>query len=357
MQNAECGVRNRLRIPGVAEDRDSFAMPEAYKRLVVGLSPQMRGILGEAVLHRLTDAHPHVRVVFAGDVAEFSPLAAGADAVLVSPPFSIPPQWLASGARLRWVQAATAGVDFLLSPELRTAHHVAITSTKGPMGPLMAEHVVMLMLALARDLPGFLQDQAERRWRHMVDERPMAQLFEKTIAILGVGAVGGNLARMCKAGFGMTVLGLARTRRNDPHVDRYFHRDELSTALAEADFVALTLPLTPATERIIDAAALAAMKPTAYLVNVSRGRLVDEEALVAALRSGRLAGAGLDATPVEPLPAASPLWEMPNVIITPHVAPARDRLGEHMVDFWCENIRRFAEGQELLGLVDRQAGY
>lgn len=332
-------------------------MPEAHKRLVVGLSPQMRGILGEGVLRRLAEAHPNVLVQFAEDTVDFTTPAAEADAVLISPPFAIPREWLASGARLRWVQAATAGVDFLLTPALRAAHHVAITSTKGPMGPLMAEHVVMLMLALARDLPGFLQDQAERRWRHMVDERPMAQLFEKTIAILGVGAVGSNLARMCKAGFGMTVLGMARTRRGDPHVGRYFDRDELYAALAAADFVALTLPLTPATERIIDATALATMKPTAYLVNVSRGGLVDEEALVAALRSGRLAGAGLDATAVEPLPASSPLWEMPNVIVTPHVAPARDRLGEHMVDFWCENIRRFAEGQELLGLVDRHAGY
>jgi phosphoglycerate dehydrogenase-like enzyme len=317
----------------------------------------MQGILGKAVLRRLADAHPHVRVVFADDVAEFSTRAAEADAVLVSPPFSIPPEWLAAGAHLRWVQAASAGVDFLLTSELRTAHHVAVTSTKGPMGPLMAEHVVMLMLALARDLPGFLQDQVERRWRHMVDERPMIQLLGKTIAILGVGAVGGNLARMCKAGFGMTVLGLARTRRNDLYVDRYFDQEELHASLAQADFVALTLPLTPATAQIIDTAALAAMKPTAYLVNVSRGGLVDEEALVAALRSGRLAGAGLDATAVEPLPASSPLWEMPNVIITPHVAPARDRLGEHMVDFWCENIRRFAEGHEMLGAVDRLAGY
>ncbi|MCL4863397.1 MAG: D-2-hydroxyacid dehydrogenase [Caldilineaceae bacterium] len=332
-------------------------MPEAHMRLVVGLSPQMRGILGEGVLRQLAEAHPDVMVFFAEDKVDFTTLAAEADAALVSPPFTIPSEWLATGARLRWVQAATAGVDFLLTPALRTAPHVAITSTKGPMGPLMAEHVVMLMLALARDLPGFLQDQAERRWRHMMDERPMAQLFEKTIAILGVGAVGGNLARMCKAGFGMTVLGLARRRRNDPHVDRYFDREGLHAALAQADFVALTLPLTPATERIIDEAALAAMKPAAYLVNVSRGGLVDEEALAAALRSGRLAGAGLDATAVEPLPAGSPLWEIPNVIITPHVAPARDRLGEHMVDFWCENIRRFAEGRELLGLVDRLAGY
>jgi phosphoglycerate dehydrogenase-like enzyme len=185
----------------------------------------------------------------------------------------------------------------------------------------------------------------------------MVQLYEKTIAILGVGAVGGNLARICKAGFGMRVWGLARTRQTNPYVDHYFNIAELHAALAEADVVALCLPQTSVTERIIDAQALAAMKPGAYLINVARGGLVDEEALIRALQRGHLAGAGLDATAVEPLPAESPLWAMPNVIITPHVAPARDRLAEHMVDFWCKNIRRFAEGQELLGVVDRYAGY
>ena len=185
----------------------------------------------------------------------------------------------------------------------------------------------------------------------------MVQLFGKTIAILGVGQVGGHLARICRVGFGMRVLGLARTRLDHPHVDRYVDRAELPAALAEADVVALCLALTPATERIVDAAALAAMKPSALLVNVARGGLVDESALIEALRAGRLGGAGLDATAVEPLPADSPLWDLPNVIITPHVAPGRDRLAEHLTDFWCENLRRFAEGEPLLGVVDREAGY
>src|SRR5262249_25424427 len=159
-------------------------------------------------------------------------------------------------------QSVPAGVNNLLTPVLVAAEHVAITSSKGPMGPLMAEHIVLLMLALARDLPGYLADMAERRWRFLQDERPMAQLFRKPIAIVGVGEVGGNLARICRVGFGMRVLGLGRTRRDNPHVDRYFDRADLHAALGEADVVALCLALTPETERIIDAAALAAMRPS-----------------------------------------------------------------------------------------------
>ena len=327
-------------------------------RVLVGLPARLGQIVAGAALPKLYSAHPNVQVEVTDDPESFAATGQEADGViLASPPFRISPQWLAPVGRLRWIQSIPAGVDSLLTPDLKAARQVIITATKGPMGPLMAEHVVLLMLALARSLPGFLQDQAERRWRHMRDEWPMTQLFEKTIVILGVGAVGGNLARICQAGFGMRVLGLAHTRRDNPFVNRYFDRDELHAALAEADVVALCMALTPATRRIIDQAALAVMKPTALLVNVARGGLVDEEALAAALRSGRLAGAGLDATAVEPLPAGSPLWEIPNVIITPHVAPARDRLNEHIIDFWCDNIRRFAEGQPLLGVVDRDAGY
>jgi D-2-hydroxyacid dehydrogenase (NADP+) len=264
---------------------------------------------------------------------------------------------LEPGGRPRWIHSLAAGVDRLLTPELLAAEHVTVTSSKGPMGPLMAEHAVMMMLALARDLPGFMRDQSERRWRFLADERPMVDLLGKTVAILGVGNVGSHVARICKLAFGMRVLGMARTRRDDPHVDRYFDRAELLDALAEADFVVLALALTPETDGIVDAAALAAMKESAYLINVTRGAQVDETALIEALRSGSIAGAGLDSVTQEPLAADSLLWDLPNVIITPHVSPGRDRFAERMVDFWCENIRRFADGEELLGQVNRVAGY
>ncbi len=326
--------------------------------VLAGIPEGVRKIFGEDQLRRLASAHARAEVVVADDPDRFTALLPRADAVLIWPSMAqlLMPA-LYPGSRLRWIHSLPAGVDGLLTPELIAANHVRLTSSKGPMGPMMAEHALMLMLALARDLPGFLRDQAEQRWRFLADERPMVDMFGKTVLIMGVGAVGGHLARMCKAGFLMHVLGTARTRRDHPHVDRYIGPSELHAALGEADFVALCLAHTPETDRIIDAAALAAMKPTAYLVNVVRGRLVDEEALVAALGEGRIAGAGLDATAVEPLPAESPLWGMPNVIITPHVSPGRDHMVGALVGFWCENIRRFAEGEPLRGVVDRDACY
>ena len=333
-------------------------MADAALFVLFGAPPGLQAAVGARELERLTTAHPRVRVEIVSDGARFAQMLPEADAAMVFVGFSalLGPA-LHPGGRLRWVQAITAGVDHLLTPEVMSARHVTLTATKGPMGQLMAEHIVMLMLALARNLPGYFQEQREGRWRGMLSERPAIALFGRTVAILGVGSVGGSLARICKLAFGMRVLGLARTRRDDPHVDRYVERLDLPAALAEADFVALTLAHTPETERIIDADALAAMKPGAYLINVTRGALVDEEALLAALRSGHLGGAGLDSVVEEPLPPESPLWTAPNVIITPHVSPGRDRFGSEVVGFWCDNVRRFAEGEPLLGLVDRDAGY
>ena len=267
---------------------------------------------------------------------------------------------LAYSPRLRWVQSITVGVEPFLTPAFVAARHIVFTSTKGPMAVSMAEHAVALLLALARDLRALAADQEGKRWRSGAEisaSGGMIELCGRTMAVLGVGAVGSHLACICTAGFGMRVLGMSRVRRNDPNVDRWFDRADLHVMLREADVVALAMPDTPSTNRIIDAAALAAMKPSAYLINVSRGALVDEAALVEALRTGRIAGAGLDAFPVEPLPTDSPLWSAPNVVMTPHISPRTAAVGPRMVDLWCENIRRFAERQPLLGLVDRQAGY
>src|SRR5215831_2700818 len=162
--------------------------------VLVGLPSQAREIIGEANLRRLVDAHPQVRVDIVESPERFATRVSEADAVIVWRFFHLPPQALARDTRLRWVQVIQAGVDPLLTPELIAAEHITITATKGPMGPLMAEHIVLLMLALARDLRGFLQDQAEHRWRSLIDERSMTQMFAKTIAILGVGTIGAHLA-------------------------------------------------------------------------------------------------------------------------------------------------------------------
>lgn len=325
-------------------------MPE---RLTVIASPHF--VVRPEQLARLGQAHPRVDVRFVSSVEEFAAALPDADGAVTGYPPS--GELLASAPRLRWVQAMAAGVERFLTPELRAAR-LSLTATKGPMGVLMAEHAVALLLALARDLPRFFDDQRERRWRRYPGERgPLTELCDKTILILGVGTVGGELARICKLGFQMRVLGLSRTAHADPHVDRSVDRADLASALAEADVVSLSLPVTPATTRIIDAAALAAMKPGAFLINVARGQLIDEPALIAALQRGRLGGVGLDTFAKEPLAPESPLWSFPNVIVTPHTSAITDHLGDRFVAFWGENIRRFAEGDPLLGLVDQEAGY
>ncbi len=322
--------------------------------LLVGVPENYR--LGGPAFQRLHQAHPRVQVRLIHDLSAFAAQVGEADAVIGSRPYlKLSSEVLKPEGRLRWVQTTTAGVDQVVTPDLLAAAHVTITCIKGPPGPLMAEHAVLLMLALSRNFPAYLKNQERHLWRREGQEWP--PLHGHTIAILGVGSSGSNLARVCKIGFGMTVLGMSRTPRAHPHVDRCFDQSELLQVLPEADFVVLCLPNTPATQRIIDSAALAAMKSTAYLINVSRGALIDEGALIAAMRAGSIAGAGLDVTTADPIPQESPLWDLPNTIITPHIATESVKLSASVVDFWCENVRRFAENEPLLGVVDRQTGY
>lgn len=305
---------------------------------------------------RLLGAHSRVRVELVDSPEALAERLPEADGIVTAS--ALPPGALARGARLRWVHSMSAGVESFLTPELRAAERIVVTASKGPLGEAMAEHALALMLALARNLSGFLADQHSRRWRRMmVEQAHVTELVGRTIVILGVGSVGGHLARMCKLGLGMRVLGMARARRDHPQVDRYFERSDLHVALLEADVVSLSLPASAATEHIINAGALAAMKSTAFLVNVARGRLIDEEALIVALRSGKIAGAGLDTLTVEPPPNESPIWQLPNVLITPHTSAVTDRLAARLVDFWADNIARFAEERPLRGVVDRDAGY
>lgn len=155
----------------------------------------------------------------------------------------------------------------------------------------------------------------------------------------------------------MTVLGMSRSRRDHPHVDQHFNRDDLLAVLPKADFVVLCLPRTPQTTHIIDAPALQAMQPPAFLVNVSRGALIDEDVLIAAMRAGSIAGAGLDVTAHDPVPEDSPLWDLTNTIITPQIPTETLQMSDAVVEFWCENVRRFADNEPLPGLMSRQAGY
>jgi D-2-hydroxyacid dehydrogenase (NADP+) len=334
------------------------------RTIAVGIPTEMiehmfGGTFGrDGLAGRLNQAHPDVRVSLTDSPVDFAAAALEADAVFLGwGPFRLPAAVLQPGSRLRWVHSNPAGISLWLLEALRDRPEIAFTSSKGPMGASMAEHAAAMLLSLARDLPAHQREQSAHYWRGLTEGGAMTLLQGKTAALLGVGAVGGHLARILHAGFGMRVLGMTHTSRDNPHVDRYFTRDELLAVLPEADVVALTLPATAETTHVIDRAALAAMKPGAILVNVARGSLVDEAALVDALREGRLKGAGLDAFEEEPLPADSPLWSLPNLVMTPHRSAITDGVADAIVAFWTDNIRRFAAGQPLQGTVNRTAGY
>jgi D-2-hydroxyacid dehydrogenase (NADP+) len=332
------------------------------RSVLVGMPKDYQEGMFKEHFHRLFDAHPNVRVTVTDSPVEFANLLTSADGVVFHPAFKFPPVALSNSSQLQWIHSLPAGADHWLTPELAAAEHITITATKGPMAPLMAEHAVMLMLALARRLPEYLKDQEKHEWNRMGGNlRSTTQMLGNTICVLGVGRTGGIIARVCKVGFGMRILGMSRTNRDHPHVDRYFDRDQLHEAIGESDFVVLTMALTPATTKIMNKEALAAMKSTAYLINVARAGLVEQDALIDALRSGIIAGAGLDdvigGSVTEPLPEDDPLWDVPNLIITPHISAGSERFGEYMIDFWCANIRHFAEGEPLEGVVNRHEKY
>jgi phosphoglycerate dehydrogenase-like enzyme len=264
----------------------------------------------------------------------------------------VTPQILARAGQLRWVHSPSAGVDADLSPEM-LASDVVLTSSVGNGAIPLAEHSMLLMLMLNRDVPRWLRAQAEHHW----DRFTHGELAGLTLGIYGLGNSGIDLARKAKA-FDLRVLGVRRRPdQPSPYVDEVYGEDGLPQLLAESDFVVVTAPSTPATTGRFDRKAFAQMKPTAYFICISRGGIADDDALLEALREGRIAGAGLDAHGVEPLPADSPFWDLPNVIVTPHngaTSRSTARRGEEIV---LDNLRRFVSAAPLRNVVDKTAGY
>jgi D-2-hydroxyacid dehydrogenase (NADP+) len=246
---------------------------------------------------------------------------------------------------LEWVQCLLAGHEHVTAA-LIDRPDVVITTVRGIHGPQMAETVLLHMLLLARGVRRQLADQAARRWR----PGPQPLLDGRVVGIVGLGASGQRIARTCH-GLGMTVYGISRRDAEVDGVDRLFARCDLLEVAGTVDFLVLALAAEPGTERLIDETVLGAMRPTACLINVSRGSVVDEPALVAALTGGEIAGAGLDVFSVEPLPSDSPLWGLDNVVITPHVAGRSDRYPEQTMAVVEPNLRAFASG-DLLGLIN-----
>ena len=256
---------------------------------------------------------------------------------------------IASAPRLAFIQSISAGTDQYGREALQAAG-IRVANAQGVNERAVAEHAIALILAMARQIPQARDNQTAKNWRGMIGDisRREDELGGKTLLIVGMGRIGSRLATLAKA-FDMRVIGTKRDpSKGAGAADRVVGEDGLMAALAEADFVALTCPLTPKTENLIDAKALAVMKPSAYLINVARGKVVNEPALVEAMQKGRIAGAALDCVWEEPLPASSSLWTAPNVLITPHTAGETRRYEDNVLDLLMENLARMWKGESTL---------
>ena len=261
-----------------------------------------------------------------------------------------------SASGLRWVQATSAGageqVDAAgLSRE--ELERVIVTSAAGVHAGPLAEFALLGLLAFTKDLPRLLADQHAHRWGHY----PVGELSGRTLLIVGLGQIGEEVARLAAA-FGMRVIGVSRSGTADsPHVHEMRRTAELDECLPVADAVVISAPLTEETRGLIDAAAIARMQPGTILVNVGRGGVIDEQALIEALRSGRIAGAALEVFAHEPLPADSPLWDLPGVLVSPHTAGLSLREDERIVSLFVENLGRYLRGEPLRNRVDPELLY
>ncbi|MBN1955806.1 MAG: D-2-hydroxyacid dehydrogenase [Anaerolineae bacterium] len=260
-------------------------------------------------------------------------------------------QLVLGAPNLRWLHTISAGVEHVLFPEL-IASDVVVTNARGIFAPQIAETVVAYVLAVAKHLPRFFAQQQEHRWEVI----PLQELGGRTVGIVGMGGIGAAVARRCRA-FDMRVIGLRKHPRPTAWADAVLPASRLHDLLAQSDFVVVTTPLTRETQGMIGRSELAAMKPDGWLINVARGGVVDEAALIAALRGGEIGGACLDVFAEEPLPMYSPLWDMPNVIITPHNSWSSPQLERRAVDLFLENLQRYVGGESLLNIVNKQAGY
>lgn len=259
---------------------------------------------------------------------------------------------LAAAPGLQWVHSASAGVDGLITPELRE-RGIVLTNSAGVYAVPIAEWVLHALLSIVKHGPELWAAQQAKRWH---DAPPLGELAGKTITILGAGGIGGEIARRAAA-FDMQVWGINRSGRAVAHVARIWSGDTWRDALPYTDFLVIATPLTAATRRMIGGRELALLPPHAWLINVARGGIVDEAALITALHENKLGGAALDTFEQEPLPSDSPLWTLPNVIISPHHSGSSPRSTERAIDLFLDNLHRFVQGAELRKIVDLEAGY
>ena len=298
---------------------------------------------------RVKGAVPSLEVVVAEDEAAARAAIGRADCAFGT----LPANWLPHATRLRWLQAPQAAPPAGYYYPALVAHAAVVTNFREIYNDHIGAHIMAFVLAFARDFPRYLPQQARREWKPAPLDTGVVHLPEATALIVGVGGIGAEAARLAAA-FGMTVVGVDARRRDAPPGVAELHGPEaLDALLPRADFVILTVPHTPATEEFMNRARFQKMKRSAFFINIGRGKTTRLDDLVAALRAGEIAGAGLDVFEQEPLPADHPLWTMPGVLITPHTAGFGPYLDERRFEILLDNCRRFVAGEPLRNVVDK----
>lgn len=311
-------------------------------------------------LHELTTEQKQIIKDTAPDyeliVGKYKELPSGTVAqadILLGWSSAIKEEALNDNSRVRWIQVWSAGVDRMPLQELKQ-NHVILTNASGVHGIPITEQIFSMLLAYTRNLHHAVRYQTENRWDKSGTFR---ELHGKTIVIVGVGQIGSTTAKVAQA-FGMKTIGVRRSGKSDPHIDVMYTTEQLDQALAEGDFIINILPLTDETKGLYDTGRFDAMKEGAFFVNVGRGPSVDTEALLVALKSGKLSGAGLDVYEQEPLPSDHPLWDMDNVIMTPHTAGDTVHYNDRVLDIFIENLKAYRQGVDLpRNVIDYEKSY
>ncbi|HMD15943.1 MAG TPA: D-2-hydroxyacid dehydrogenase [Terriglobales bacterium] len=305
---------------------------------------------------RLQQEFPQVNVVNLPDYKRVAEEIADAEVVIA---WSIRPEQIAAAKRLRWIHSPAAAVHQLMFPELVNSD-VVLTNAREVHGPVVAEHVIALIFALAKKIPGSVLLQQKHVWGQQIlwDEPPrVREVAGATVGLIGLGSIGRAVAKSAKA-LGMRVIAVREhPEKGSEGADAVFGPAQIGEIFRQADYIVLAAPVTASTKAIANAERLALMKPDACLINVGRGQLVDEPALAAALRGKEIGGAALDVFPKEPLAADSPLWDVPNLLITPHTAALTDKLWERHYALFSENLQRYLNGVPLRAVVDKRKGY
>ena len=308
--------------------------------------------LNEEDLNTVRAIAPDVNFVVSASAEETQREIEDADAIFEH---GVSPEMIRRAKKLRWIQRGGVGVEGLMFPELVNSD-IVLANARGTTGINIAEHVMALILAFSRTINILVKRQMDKVWESRAN-LPVIEIAGETLGIIGLGSIGLQVAKRAHA-FDIRLLAVDATQTEKPdYVESLWRLDRLHEMLEQADFVSICCPLTPETEGMMSTAEFRVMKPTAFLINIARGKIVDQPALIEALRAGKLAGAGLDVTNPEPLPEESPLWEMDNVIITPHHAGQSPKAPRRVFELFCENLKRFVAGEPLINVVDKTRGY